>query len=1081
MRDYLFFAFIWIIFQSSILSQTPIVPDGNGTESDPYIIDSWQKLYWISVNPSYWDKYYLQTTDIDFGDADPPIQQWNGNAGWTPIGNETTPFTGVYDGQNYEIKGLYINRNTSDRQGLFGYINGGKILKVRLTNANITGKDYVGGIVGYFYNPNFNGLVKYCGITGNISGNNYIGGIAGIVDSFANVGLSYSMAQVVGNIYVGGFIGLIQNSFVTYSYSAGATNGNDLVGGFVGEVRNDFSQVYNSYSRSNINRLPGGTGTKLGGFAGKDSLGQINRCYSTGWVKFDGSTQTDKGFIGYVDSATNADMWRIENCYWDTESSGAYSTGNYFGITGKNTSQMKTESTYEFFDFEDIWYLPTNDYPIILKRPSSNSSEINFVNATTTQFTIKWKNGDGLKRLVLLKEGMAYPFYPDMPQDNQSYNASSDWANKGDQLGTSGYYCVYNGSGDFVTVTNLNAGNTYRVYIIEYFEHNSFTQLKRYMYEHIGYQAPADYYLSFAAQPSGSGTTFDPYIIDTWNKLFWITENPSSWSKVFKQTANIDLTQANPPINTWADNTGWTPIGNSSTKFTGKYDGQGYTINGLYINRSDGDFQGLFGYTNGAVIENINCTNSSVSARDYCGIIVGYNNNSQILNCSASGQISANYYIGGIAGLNNNNSTISNSQTQVSLSGTHTIGGVAGGNANNSIVTGSKSSGNISGTNYIGGIVGANNNSQINLSSSKANVNGNTVVGGAIGYSSGSNSAVASKSYCYGNVNGQDQVGGFIGSNGFNSTVSNCYSHSNVTITSGTSQNIGGFVGSSLFSTIEYCYSIGQVKFGQDVKSNKGFTGDDGGNFTACFWDIDTSQAATTGNVSGVAGKQTSEMKTQSTFTDAGWDFTNVWEIISGYYPRLKQNPDPLLPVSLSLLSAYIKGEIIALEWETSTEFNNLGFEVQRKIHNGSDWETIGFVKGAGNSNTAKKYKFEDRTHPFGNIQYRLKQIDYDGVFAYSKVLEICFEYKEALNLSQNYPNPFNPNTSITFSLPQREYVKLEVFNSNGQLIETLFEGEKEAGVYTIEYNASKLASGIYFYRLKTSSESIVKKMHLIK
>jgi len=89
------------------------------------------------------------------------------------------------------------------------------------------------------------------------------------------------------------------------------------------------------------------------------------------------------------------------------------------------------------------------------------------------------------------------------------------------------------------------------------------------------------------APAAGDGTSGNPYQIATWQNLYWISLNSSSWDKYFEQTADIDLSAASPAISTWDSNQGWTPIGNSTTKFTGNYDGDNQTISGLYINRSE--------------------------------------------------------------------------------------------------------------------------------------------------------------------------------------------------------------------------------------------------------------------------------------------------------------------------------------------------------------------------------------------------------------------------------------------------------------------------------------------------------------
>ena len=104
-----------------------------------------------------------------------------------------------------------------------------------------------------------------------------------------------------------------------------------------------------------------------------------------------------------------------------------------------------------------------------------------------------------------------------------------------------------------------------------------------------------------AEQPSGSGTEPDPYLVANLENLYWMTENSGEWDKYYIQTSNIDASSTS----AWDEGQGFTPMGNSSTKFTGFYNGDGYTINGLTINRPSTNYIGLFGYANGSTIKEI--------------------------------------------------------------------------------------------------------------------------------------------------------------------------------------------------------------------------------------------------------------------------------------------------------------------------------------------------------------------------------------------------------------------------------------------------------------------------------------------
>ncbi|MBP9580539.1 MAG: T9SS type A sorting domain-containing protein [Ignavibacterium sp.] len=224
------------------------------------------------------------------------------------------------------------------------------------------------------------------------------------------------------------------------------------------------------------------------------------------------------------------------------------------------------------------------------------------------------------------------------------------------------------------------------------------------------------------------------------------------------------------------------------------------------------------------------------------------------------------------------------------------------------------------------------------------------------------------------------------------------------------------------------------------------------------------------------------------------YDFINNTVFISGIssFSDWTLGFPPALPVELSSFSAAIIGSTVKLNWKTATEINNYGFEVERKVGSQqstvSNYEKIGFVNGNGNSNSPKDYSFVDNNLPAGRqgvssgkYSYRLKQIDNDGQFEYSKIIDVDINGVKKFELSQNYPNPFNPATTISFSLPEASNVKLTLYNLLGQEIETLVNGFKESGVHTVHFNASKLNSGIYIYKIETNGLTQTRKMTLVK
>jgi len=195
---------------------------------------------------------------------------------------------------------------------------------------------------------------------------------------------------------------------------------------------------------------------------------------------------------------------------------------------------------------------------------------------------------------------------------------------------------------------------------------------------------------------------------------------------------------------------------------------------------------------------------------------------------------------------------------------------------------------------------------------------------------------------------------------------------------------------------------------------------------------------------------------------------------------RLATSWNLVVPVELTSFTVIVNGNDVTLNWSTATELNNFGFEIQRSIA-GNEFVTVGFVNGHGTTTEAKTYRFVDANLSAGSYTYRLKQVDYNGTFSYSDEVNVDVSGPLQFELAQNYPNPFNPSTSIKFSIPQSSNVTLKIFNTLGQELITLIDQNMESGTHSINFDASKLNSGVYFYRLDAGSFSEVKKMTLVK
>jgi hypothetical protein len=332
--------------------------------------------------------------------------------------------------------------------------------------------------------------------------------------------------------------------------------------------------------------------------------------------------------------------------------------------------------------------------------------------------------------------------------------------------------------------------------------------------------------------PSGSGTSGDPYRIATLNNLYWLTQTPAAWAsgKYFLQTQDIDGENTSG----WASGAGFTRIGNGTTSFSGNYNGGGYKIDKIYMNRPSEYYDGLFGSTSGATITNVNLTNFNITSLGYSGGLVGnIGTGTTISYCSVSGTNTAVSY--GVCGVfaGQNSGTIQFCCAKSgSVSGTGSSWGVGG----------------FVGINYSGGVI---NNCYSNCNATSAN----------------------------------QQGAGFVGRNGLNGSanISNCYCTGN----SSGKEYSGGFVGSNTGGSIINCYNTGAFTYTGSGNYYGGFCGSNSATVTNCFWDTQTSGVAIS---QGGTGKTTAQMKTQSTFTDAAWDFSTVWNMNAIYnsgYPIL--------------------------------------------------------------------------------------------------------------------------------------------------------------------------------------------------
>lgn len=195
-------------------------------------------------------------------------------------------------------------------------------------------------------------------------------------------------------------------------------------------------------------------------------------------------------------------------------------------------------------------------------------------------------------------------------------------------------------------------------------------------------------------------------------------------------------------------------------------------------------------------------------------------------------------------------------------------------------------------------------------------------------------------------------------------------------------------------------------------------------------------------------------------------------------------SPQSTLPVEMVSFTSSVNGNKVQLNWRTSTETNNRGFEVLRASESDMEsWQSVAFIAGKGTTTNAQNYTYTDKNLNPGKYFYRIKQMDFDGTFAYSNEVEADINGPQSFYLYQNYPNPFNPSTVISYSLSEASNVKLEIFDALGRKAAELVNEVQPQGLHKVDFNSAQygLTSGVYFTNLTANGITLKNKMMLIK
>jgi hypothetical protein len=774
--------------------------EGSGTESDPYQITNICELQEIINNLN---AHYIIVNDIDASET----EEWYDGLGFEPIGyyrsNDNTEFQFFFDGNGYSISDLYINRPNSYGCGLFGEISvrgGCHIKNTNLVNANVNCGNVSAVFVGSIKAMYSNQLIENCSSSGTVSGNDYVGGFCGKNESYyywSSIRNSYSSVEINANDYAGGFCGYNYSeqgrSRIYDCFSQSNITGVDYVGGFCGANyanfgydSEGFTEIFNCYSNSSVigeenvggfcginHNLKGTTeiyesysiGTvngilNVGGFCGKNEgnwgRNTISKCIAK--VEVEG-TEKVGGFCG-MNTIINGNETIIEGgqvihkCRAVIEKSfsteDVYGNSKVGGFCGENSALNFTNYPYEFDYFGTA--IIENCYSIGNAVGTGNNSNniggfcgINRTNESIEDFAVIYKcysigevSGDVISGFanIFYGEGEEVVLYSFWDTENSGISDSDigDGRISSEMKAQTNYWAW-----DFDEIWSIDESYNY------------------------GYPILLDIPLDYLCTPSnsfsgnGSGTQTDPYQI---TNVCQLQEMKLDHDAYYILMNDIDASDTE----NWNDGEGFEQIGEEeSYGFSGGFDGQGYSIYDLYINRPDENYVGLFGkVSNADDISDVNIENADITGYDYVGILIGscevINDNYSVFiyNCRTDGSVAGNWGVGGFCGVCTgleSNTWITDCYSTTNVNGGIHVGGFCGviytdfyiNFFHSVIIENCYATGNIEGYSHIGGFCGsiyANNDENegvlsIRNSYSLGSSSGNYNTGGLIGYVDG--------------------------------------------------------------------------------------------------------------------------------------------------------------------------------------------------------------------------------------------------------------------------------------------------------------------------------------------------------
>jgi hypothetical protein len=831
----------------------------------------------------YLGAYFVLNNDIDAS----ATATWNSGAGWVPVGTSATAFTGNFNGQLKVIRGLTINRPTEEHVGLFGYAHSNNYIeKLGFLEADIVGYSRVGTVVGSAISTN----IQYIWASGNVEGAGTVGGLLGH-KSWGGVSYSFSMVDVTGSTgAVGGLVGLLQEPSTTlsYSYATGKLSGSTGTGGLIGDARGSVSY---SYSLSDIYSPDGW----IGGLVGSGS-GNISYSFARGNVYSGGSSVG--GLVGRLDTASVSYSLAEGHLYAAGSSGGLVSSGlnaptvSYSLATGKNLSTSGGQ-------FHSTGATITKSYAFDWgtgKTCTSTTTDANctlVTTGTTKPFAFRFSRELEFVQMKHL-ESTSIPMRKISATDKAAYKVWGSCTVHGATINISA-------TGGATTVNDTTTCSAY-----SWEKLLNLSTLNDGAVTITADQAGADVRTlnliketSYCdANPSngdfaaGDGSVGTPYLICT-TAQFDKVRNYTTAGTYFTLKNNLDLSEGfSGPIGTNAN-------ADCTSRFCGKFNGNGFMVRDAYIVQPTAENVGIFGMTadNTSVIEKLAAENIYVMGDHHVGGLIGQMSGGTVQNVYIQGSVTGvgttGYVTGMVGSMTSGVGLLTKSMANVHVisrgqnsagmynneSGSQTISYVS---AHGNIVSSNNVTGGLQGTyltnltksyatghvissGYLpGGLAGIGMATDSFATGSV--ITSNTTSGGLVGIMQGG-SAQTRRSYAAGHIiSSSDRKGGIAGGFFYNSGIQAIDSFAVGHVTSNGS-DVGALVG----------YLMDQPS--TKVVNSSYWT--QANLIGACIGQDDNTTDADTCNPAGPDYSLFSTFTSDTAVYD-NWDFPNTWKFPSG-------------------------------------------------------------------------------------------------------------------------------------------------------------------------------------------------------